>query len=310
MKTATEHQGRSIAKALYGNLRFHSKTVYLFICNYNVIIIVWAGMGTISSKRSTHHTAVLHFSNSQNTSHWADTLKSFSLSMIWVIIVALGFSISNQRQPASIQEDSLNKPWRPLPSRRITSSQASAILLITTIIGLLYSVFLGGLVPYLIQLVASYYYNDLGGAQGHHVIRDALNAIGMTSWLFGCIKVAGGPGFQFSNSELFTSVALVAAIVTTIAIQDFRDLDGDRECGRATLPIVLGHGAARVLLATSVLLWSLGIVMVKSLGIVSGPTGLGTLIAARLLLFRNRSADKITMELWYGWFATLALAVL
>ncbi|KAF2870612.1 UbiA prenyltransferase family [Massariosphaeria phaeospora] len=239
-----------------------------------------------------------------------DTLKSFSLSFFWVAIVAMGFSISNQRQPASIHEDSLNKPWRPIPSQRITPSQANTLFSVVTVMGLVYSGLFGGLGPYLIQLAATYMYNDLGGAQGHHVIRDFLNAVGMTSWVFGCIDVAAGPGFHFTSADLIPSAVLAAAITTTIAIQDFRDFDGDRECGRATLPIAIGQGYARVLIAVSILSWSFGVVILLGSGLVSALTGLGTLIAMRLLFLRTRSADKITMEFWYGWFATLPLVLL
>jgi hypothetical protein len=277
-------------KAMARRLAFNLKTVYL--CNYNVIIFIWAAMGTICSRRTTHHSVtsplavfpnrslndtqtivsdgLLYFriypwAGSLPSLQWMHILQSFSLSAVWALIVALGFSILNQRQPTSIQEGKFNKPWRPLPSHRITPSQASILLIVTSIVGFLFSTIVSSLGPYLIQFAASYHYNDLGGAQGHYVIRNVLNAIGMTGWLFGCIEVAGGPGFRFSNSQLVTSIVLMAAITTTIAIQDFRDLDGDRKCGRATLPIVLGHSTARIILAASILLWSFGPVMVLNL---------------------------------------------
>jgi 4-hydroxybenzoate polyprenyltransferase len=332
MNITTLHQDPGTPKtpAQSRGLKFHIKTIYLFICNYNVIVVVWALLGTTISMRSTHHSDILYSFQTTSKSkliktfgsinhdrsdlaidfHWVDVLTGFSLSLVWVTIVALGFSISNQRRPSSVQEDTLNKPWRPLPSQRITPSQASALLVVTSLIGLSYSTVFGGLGPYLVQLAASYHYNDLGGAQSHHVVRDILNAIGVTSWLYGCIDVAGGSDFHFSTSELYTSMTIVAATTTTIAIQDFRDLEGDRACGRATFPIVLGHGVARATLAASVLLWSFGITVMSRSGLISGLTGLGTLIAVRLLLLRNCSADKVTMELWYGWFATVALALL
>jgi hypothetical protein len=34
---------------------FDIKTMYLFACNYNVIILVWATIGTICAKRSTNY---------------------------------------------------------------------------------------------------------------------------------------------------------------------------------------------------------------------------------------------------------------
>jgi hypothetical protein len=328
MGSATPEQSLRITIALARRLAFNLKTVYLFVCNDIIIIVIWAAMGTICSQRSTYYPAVVSISAAPNTPSsdigyiayhrflsfldvpWANMLKGFSLSAVWVFMVSLGFSISNQRQPVSVQEDTLNKPWRPLPSHRITFLQASKLLSITTTIGLLFSSVFGGLGPYLIQLAASYYYNDLGGAQGHHFIRDLLNGIGMTAWLFGCIDIAGGPGFHFSISNVANSVVLIAAITCTIAIQDFRDLDGDLQCGRATFPIVFGHGIARVILAASILVWSFGIGFALKLRLLSGLSGLGILIAVRLLLLRNRSADKVTMELWFGWFATVSLLLL
>jgi 4-hydroxybenzoate polyprenyltransferase len=240
-------------------LATNAKTVYLFVCNYNVIVLVWATIGTFCAKRSQQRSTVLSFDASHgrypiDTSsydvlsyaslYWANTIKSFSLSTLWMFIVALNFSISNQRQSTSVHEDKFNKPWRPLPSQRITPSQASTLLVITTTLGLLFSYVFGGLNPYLIQLAASYHYNDLGGAHGHHLIRDVLNAIGLTSWLYGCIDVAGGPTVRYSSSDAITGLTLVAAVTTTIAIQDFRDIYGDRQCGRATFPIVIGLRAS------------------------------------------------------------------
>ncbi|KAF2002186.1 hypothetical protein P154DRAFT_595168 [Amniculicola lignicola CBS 123094] len=318
-------QQLSSLTALLRGAAFGFKTIYLFVCNYNAIVLIWATVGTICAERSIHLSRLPSYSQfSQNSTSAsasfggvklsyfvsAGSLRSFILSAIWVFLVALSFSISNQRQPGSIQEDKINKPWRPLPSQRITSPQANLLLLVAIIVGLLFSSIYGGLGPYLLQLAATYHYNDLGGAQGHHVIRDILNAIGMVTWLFGSINVAAGPAFRFSNSELATGLILLAALTTTIAIQDFRDLDGDRNCGRATLPIVIGHGAARCLLAASVLLWSFGIAVVLKSGLISATLGLGALIAFRLLFMQHCAADKITMEFWYAWFATLPLALL
>jgi hypothetical protein len=49
----------------------------------------------------------------------------------------------------------------------------------------------------------------------------------MTSWLFGCIDVTSKIAPSLSSSELAKALTLIAAITTTIAIQDFRDLDGE-----------------------------------------------------------------------------------
>ena len=245
------------------------------------------------------------------TSLWDYPLKGLVMSFIWITIIALGFSISNQRGPASIQEDSINKPWRPIPSGRISPSQATSLLRFVVAVGFLISMRFGGLAPYIVQLAATYHYNDLGGAQGHYIIRDLLNAIGMTSWLYGCIDVAGGVHLRLHETDPTTALLLVAAITMTIAVQDLRDLDGDRKCGRATLPIIFGNRNSRIFISASIFSWSFAVMFFVGFSYMSVLLGLlGLFIGLRLLLFRSRSADKLTTEFWYGWFAALALTVL
>lgn len=48
------------------------------------------------------------------------------------------FDIANQRLPASVADDSLNKPWRPLPAKRISPAAAQKLLLLTITIVLLF----------------------------------------------------------------------------------------------------------------------------------------------------------------------------
>lgn len=53
----------------------------------------------------------------------ASILWRLPLTALWVWINLLLFTIENQRQTSSIEEDKLNKPWRPIPAGRITQSQ-------------------------------------------------------------------------------------------------------------------------------------------------------------------------------------------
>jgi 4-hydroxybenzoate polyprenyltransferase len=309
---------------------FHCKTAYLFVCNYNVIIVIWALMGYIGSCRLKNRSATVLHSRLSPTDPinvlgsnmggylwnimiplWMLMLDRFLFSLIWVTIVATGFSISNQRRTVSIREDSINKPWRPIPSNRISPSHATKLLLYITATGFLFSTYVGVLWPYTIQLAATYHYNDLGGANGHYIVRDILNAIGMISWLFGCIGAAGGTELRFSRSDLITALVLVAVTTTTVAVQDFRDIDGDRQCGRNTLPIALGEKVSRYLLSISILSWSAAVVVSVGLDWIAVLIGFfGILIVLRLVLYNSHSADKLTTELWYGWFAAISLGLL
>ncbi|KAF2704083.1 hypothetical protein K504DRAFT_341597, partial [Pleomassaria siparia CBS 279.74] len=234
-------------------------------------------------------------------------LRNLLLPFVWITLVTISFSISNQRLPSSIREDSLNKPWRPIPSQLITPQKASVFLMISNITGFIFSWVVGANKLYLIQMIVSYLYNDRGGGDSHYVIRDFLNGIGLTTWAFGATSAAKGPSFAFSNSDLVAGTIMILAIATTNGIQDFRDLYGDRICGRGTFPLLIGEMKARYVLAMVILSWSFGTVPVLDLPLISIQTVLGMIIALRLVFFRECKSDKTTTELWYGWSAMLPL---
>ncbi|XYI03030.1 UbiA family prenyltransferase [Sorangium sp. So ce1128] len=101
------------------------------------------------------------------------------------------------------------------------------------------------------------------------------------------------------------------AVGPTICIQDLRDIDGDREVGRKTLPLAIGEGRASVVLcACFVALPALTNILLR------GPAGLHPVailfdalvaalcwtIAARVVLLRSRRSDHVTYMLCTGWF--------
>jgi len=53
--------------------------------------------------------------------------------------------MDNQRQAESIEEDKFNKPWRPLPSGRMSAGQATKLMLVFYAIALAISAYMGGL---------------------------------------------------------------------------------------------------------------------------------------------------------------------
>ena len=80
---------------------------------------------------------------------------------LWTYLNLLIFDIANQRLPSSLFEDSINKPWRPLPARRLSLAQArrSLLFLIPLVVGV--CAFLGGLEVTVAMLVLTWMYNDL-----------------------------------------------------------------------------------------------------------------------------------------------------
>ena len=109
-------------------------------------------------------------------------MQQIILKVVWVFIHLLQFCVSNQTLDA--EEDLKNKPWRPIPSGRI--SLRSALFLRWTLIPLclLFSIVCGVLSPSVLFLAATIAYNELRlGA--HWFLRNVLNAVGYASFSFG-----------------------------------------------------------------------------------------------------------------------------
>lgn len=75
------------------------------------------------------------------------------LVLLGVWMDLLVFDISNQRQPESVVEDAANKPWRPLPSGRITPDGARRLLLIAIPACIAKSLILGGTIETMVLFV-------------------------------------------------------------------------------------------------------------------------------------------------------------
>jgi hypothetical protein len=143
------------------------KALYLFVCDSSALVIMWSLNGAICSRR------IAPRQNSADIIPFIlpelmEVGKIFMLPFIWISMVTITFTISNQRRPVSIQEDSLNKPWRPIPSGIISPDRASAFFIIFNILGLVFSWSVDSIAYYLLAQLASYLYNERGAADGHH----------------------------------------------------------------------------------------------------------------------------------------------
>ena len=219
------------------------------------------------------------------------------------------FDIANQRLPSSILEDSVNKPWRPIPSKRLSPDEARRLLL--AILGpiTLITYFLGGLEETVAMMVLTWMYNDLSGADEHYIVRNIINAAGFMCYSSGSTRVACNDGVVL-NSTAYAWLAIVGAIVfSTLQMQDMADQEGDRARNRGTAPLLLGDGPARWTIAIPVFIWSFvcpwfwGVSALWYLPSVA----CGGLLAGRVLLLRTVNADKITWKMWCAWTMVLYL---
>ena len=208
---------------------------------------------------------------------------------------------SNQRLPASIPEDAVNKPWRPLPANRLTTEEARRFLIFAICAALLASLFLGGTTETLVLVILTYIYNDLAAADEHYAIRNLMNALAFAAYGLGTTRVA-------SQAELhpraFQWITIIGAMVfSTLQLQDMYDQKGDALRNRSTVPLVLGDGVARWTIAIPVLFWSFFCPRFWALEIpFFAPTVLiGLVIAVRVVLVRDVPGDRLTFRFWCLW---------
>ena len=152
-------------------------------------------------------------------------LKQVPRVMLWVWINVLIFDLANQRLPHSIIEDSVNKPWRPIPSGRMTACQARRLLLAIIPIAILITFYIGGIEETIVMNTLVYMYNDLGGADENFVVRNIINAAGFICYSAGATRVACGHDRYSLNDKAYQWLAIIGGIVfSTLQMQDMVSL--------------------------------------------------------------------------------------
>jgi 4-hydroxybenzoate polyprenyltransferase len=226
--------------------------------------------------------------------------------MLWTWSNLWIFNLANQRLPNSILEDSINKPWRAIPSGRLSSNAARYLLICSIPLVYISTLYLGGREESVILMVLTWIYNDLGAADENFFVRHINNALGFVGFAAGATQVLCGP----LTTTTYEWLAVIAAVITfTVQFQDMEDQEGDRERGRRTLPIVLGDGLTRVVNALVILAFSFiapAFWMLGWEGYVL-PVVLGGAISGRTLFTTTLLADKKTFKLWCIWLIGLYL---
>lgn len=129
-----------------------------------------------------------------------DVLRTAS----WVWLHLLQFCVSNQSLSAA--EDAENKPWRPIPSSRISVSGTKALRWILLPICLAVS-FINGVFCSGVLLSFAVWINNELQLDAHWVSRNIMNAIGYLGFGSGaCIIMTGMSYFPFSGLLLMASL--------------------------------------------------------------------------------------------------------
>ena len=285
---------------------YQARTIYLFTCdNHQIIVLPWTGAGIADA-----------LSGSALTTNHAPSFRTIAFrlphALLWMWLNILAFAITNQRSPRSVTEDSVNKPWRPIPSGRLSTLQAQNLLLALVPLILLITTYSGAGSTTAVAFVLNWMYNDLGGSDVHYTIRNLINALAMIVASTGTTRVAmyDGSNLHDFSATGYQWLAIKATIVfTTLQIQDLRDQDGDRSRCRNTAPIALGDQFTRWTIAGPVMFWSTICPFfwnVDFFGYIV-PLILGIILSMRILAWRSIEADQSTWKLWGLWTFSIFL---
>ncbi|KAJ8115050.1 hypothetical protein ONZ43_g4756 [Nemania bipapillata] len=186
---------------------YHAYSIWLFTrSDLKTIVFPQSIFGII--------TALALYSQKDGILPWGRVIPRIPSVVFWVWINLLPFAIDNQRQPASILEDSHNKPWRPMPSRRMTEAQARTMMLGFYPLAVYASLRLGGLKQCLTLIVLGYGYNDLNLADWHWASRNAINALGFCSFASGALDVVlRGSTHHHMGRDMYLWLMIIAAVV-------------------------------------------------------------------------------------------------
>jgi 4-hydroxybenzoate polyprenyltransferase len=159
----------------------------------------------------------------------------------WLCITT--FCLSNQIN--GVEEDRLNKPERPLVVGLLTIAQAQRRWYIAMVLFSLFGLITGTLGWALTWQIGCILYEYFGGAR-HWYFKTFLGGIGVTSEV--------GAAWQLAQREIppvtWTWIAIVGLyLIVLLAVQDFRDMVGDRALGRKTMPLLFGEMPSRYIVA-------------------------------------------------------------
>ncbi|KIY69048.1 hypothetical protein CYLTODRAFT_442935 [Cylindrobasidium torrendii FP15055 ss-10] len=178
----------------------------------------------------------------------------------WVWFELLGFNTANQTAGASPDEDALNKPWRPVPAKRITLENAKTL---------------------------------------RHFTKNAGTAFLYCFMEFGATLVADGTSTLTLN-QTCGIVGSVIIICTTIHAQDFCDVDGDKASGRSTFPIAYPETSRVTMLTLPFLWsLVICVFSTAHFGVLAALVASSIWISYRFYLIRNIPADR-TSYLYYN----------
>ncbi|KAJ6595532.1 UbiA prenyltransferase family [Mycena vulgaris] len=225
----------------------------------------------------------------------AFSYHSIFCAVLWTWVHLLQANISNQCD--SKNEDTINKPWRPLPSNRLTVAQARILRWLIVGVCQITSAFLGVNQASILLTITTLLHDDLNLSK-HWIGKTICNSMGYLSFELGATQIVGG-STGLTTRCIAALVSSAAAIVLTIHAQDFADVNGDLKSGRVTLPIAYPR-ASRVYIFTVLPVLSIFLSLFwSSKSYITVPlVGLGLFVGGRYYWLREATDDARTFFLY------------
>lgn len=304
--SAKSIRSSSIRKAIQTSpiqtILFNLHTVWLFTSNdVSTFVVPNTLFGVLAAMSKL-------INNSTGVNHW-DWCLQVASRIPYIIVFSwinlLIYDLANQRLPSSIEEDKLNKPFRPLPQQRLSPEAARDLLLFSIPLAWAISYALNTLHESAFIVATTWMYNDLGAGDLHYLVRNGLLSVGFALWNLGAVKIAAGveSSSQLSPMAVQWVIMISVMIFSTITIQDLKDQIGDREKGRRTAPIVLGDSATRWLIVIPIAFWMIVCPAFWRVGMMGFSMSIipGLAIILRLLTWRDARSDDKTWKIWALW---------
>ncbi|KAG2357171.1 UbiA prenyltransferase family [Suillus spraguei] len=228
-------------------------------------------------------------------------MLSLSCALFWLWLHLFQFNVSNQSY--SVHEDVLNKPWRPVPSGRISMKECRALrwglmvfcLSFSSLFSLNVAMTSGVFTMFLVM------HEDFHLSH-HPIFKNLCNAGGYAANELGSLLIL----YIYSSKGIFTrrnehkcTFLQRVVILLTIHAQDFADVIGDRMSGRRSLPIVAPKGS-RIYMLCALPLFSFALGLFWSLGPFSTVlfVSMGSWVGIRYFFFRDEMSDQSSYRLY------------
>jgi 4-hydroxybenzoate polyprenyltransferase len=252
-----------------------------------------------------HHGSVIRPNFGSASSEYNCCYKTLTCGCFLAMACHITGLFANQRSPYSVEEDAINKPWRPMPSKRITRNQLNLLLNAVRLLSCILSYRLSVVMMYAMYFVLLAGYNDFGGADRSGVSRNIFCGTAFACLFSSALSIALGSNTTMTRQAWTWTLSITLGVLTsTFHTQDFRDETGDRSRGRKTLVTELGREPALWTVAIAISFWSLYMPLVfLRAGWLAAllPILCGSFVIATAIQARTHSTVNLNRRMYKLW---------